>query len=353
MLEALGAFIMLGGERFLIRKTAVVFGGSGFVGRHLVQKLARQGMLVRVAVRSIESANYLKVMGDVGQIVPIASDIGNKDKVNSVIEGADFVINLVGLLFESRKQNFDRIHIQGARNIAEACEYYKVNKLIQISSVGASEKSESNYSVSKAIAERTVREIYPSAIILRPSIIFGPEDNFINLFASIARFSPGLPVFGCSFFPKLTLFSKGNFLDLEFFGEGGTKFQPVYVGDVIQAIVKCIESDSTNGNIYELGGPRVLSTKELMQLILDTIGRRRFLIPTPFWYLTLVASFLEFLPRPLITKDQVRSLKEDNVVSNDAKVLENLDVSSTDLEAVIPHYLLRFRKGNSRTLNSV
>ena len=201
----------------MTRKTVTVFGGSGFVGRHLVRELANQGMLVRVAVRNIESANYLKVMGDVGQIVPIASDIGDKDKVSPVIEGADFVINLVGLLFESGNQNFNRVHIEAASNIAEACTYSKVSKLIQISSVGASEQSESNYSVSKAIAEKKMRKIFPSAIVLRPSIIFGPEDNFINLFASIARFSPGLPIFGCSLFPKFSLFSKGKTLDLDFF----------------------------------------------------------------------------------------------------------------------------------------
>ena len=318
-----------------------------------MRELANQGMLVRVAVRNIESANYLKVMGDVGQIVLIASDIGDKDKVRPVVEGADIVINLVGLLFESGNQNFNRIHIEAASNIADACAHFKVSKLIQISSVGASEKSESNYSVSKAIAEKKMREIYPSAIVLRPSIIFGPEDNFINLFASIARFSPGLPVFGCSLFPKFALFSKGKILDLDFFGEGGTKFQPVYVGDVVKAIAKCLELGAADGNTYELGGPRVLSTKDLMQMILDAIGRRRFLIPTPFWYLTLVASFLEFLPSPLITKDQVRSLREDNVVSSNVQVLEDLDISSTDLEAIIPHYLLRFRKSNSGGLKSV
>ncbi len=337
----------------LTRKTVAVFGGSGFVGRHLVRELASRGMLVRVAVRNIESANYLKVMGDVGQIVPIPSDVGDKNKVSPVVEGADFVINLVGLLFESGNQNFNRVHIKAASNIAEASAHYKVSKLIQISSVGASEKSESNYSVSKAIAEKKMREIYPSAIVLRPSIIFGPEDSFINLFASIARFSPGLPVFGGSLFPKFELFSKGRILNLDFFGEGVTKFQPVYVGDVIKAIAKCLELGAADGNTYELGGPRVLSTKELMQMILGAIGRRRLLVPTPFWYLTLLASFLELLPRPLITKDQVKSLREDNVVSNNAQVLEDLDISPTDLEAIIPHYLLRFRKSNSGGLKSI
>ena len=181
------------------------------------------------------------------------------------------------------------------------------------------------------MGEASIQRESSNYTIIRPSVVFGDDDNFFNQFARILSLSPIFPLIG----------------------NGDTKFQPVYVGDVVKAIAKCLELGAADGNTYELGGPRVLSTKDLMQMILDAIGRRRFLIPTPFWYLTLVASFLEFLPSPLITKDQVRSLREDNVVSSNVQVLEDLDISSTDLEAIIPHYLLRFRKSNSGGLKSI
>ena len=331
----------------MAKMTVTVFGGSGFIGRYLVQRLAAAGAIIRIAVRDTAAANYLRPVGNVGQIVPIATDIGDEASLTDVVKGVDCVVNLVGLLNESGKQNFVRINALGAANVATSAAAAGVKKLIQISAIGANLGSSSAYSRTKAAGEINVQNRFPAATILRPSIIFGPEDEFFNLFASISRLSPIMPVFGCPTFPKITLFSDKGPLNIDFYGQGGTKFQPVYVGDVANAIVAAIEKEESKGKIYELGGPNVYTSKELMELLLATIGRKRLLVPVPFWYLNIYAAFLERLPNPLLTRDQVKLLRYDNVVGRRVKNLKDLGIMATAAEAVLPAYLARFRRTNS------
>ena len=334
------------------RMTVTVFGGSGFVGRHLVRRLAADGKVIRVAVRDIEAANYLRPMGDVGQIVPIAADLGDNGSVAAAVEGANSVVNLVGLLYESGSQNFEQIHKLGATNVAKASADAGVLKLVQLSAIGASRSSFSAYARTKAAGEKNVKKAFPGATVIRPSIIFGPEDNFFNLFAGISRLSPLIPVFGCPSFPRINIFSDKGPLNIDFYGEGGTKFQPIYVGDVADAIVAALESEETNGNIYEIGGPKIYTSKEMMELLLSTIGRKRILAPIPFWYLNLIAYFMEFLPKPMLTRDQVMLLRRDNVVGSRSKKLHDLGVSATPAEAILPAYLARFRRPRSAMLET-
>ena len=325
-------------------KTVTVFGGSGFIGRHLVQRLVARDAIVRIAVRDTEGANYMRLMGGVGQIVPIATDIGDEYSVASAIKGADSVVNLVGLLYEGGKQNFKRVHASGAAHIATAAAAAGVRKLVQLSAIGADPGSSSAYARTKATGEYNVKGAFPGATVIRPSIVFGPEDNFFNLFAGISRLSPIVPVFGCPLFPKVTMFSDKGPVNLDFYGNGGTKFQPVYVGDVADAILAALENDDANGKTYELGGPTVYTSKELMELLLNTIGRKRFLAPVPFWYLEFIAAFLELLPNPWLTRDQVKLLRFDNVVSRRANKLKDLGISATAPEAILPNYLARFMR---------
>lgn len=304
-----------------------VFGGAGFVGRYVVRALAQQGVRVRVACRRPEEAMRCKPMGDVGQIVPVAANIRNADSVAAAVLGADAVINLVGVLYKRGPQNFDTLHVDGVRTVAEAAKVAGVKRLIHLSAIGADEDSESEYACSKALGEKAVSAAFDGATILRPSIVFGPEDDFFNRFAALARLSPALPVIGPN-----------------------TRFQPVYVGDVASAVSSCLADEGTAGRCYELGGPTVHSFKELMEIMLAEIGRDRFLVPAPFWAASAKAFFLEhlrvpfFLPKPMLTRDQVRQLKQDNVVADDALSLKDLALIATPLNAVLPTYLHRYRR---------
>ena len=304
-----------------------VFGGGGFIGRYVVRALAQQGVRVRVACRRPEEAMRCKPMGDVGQIVPVAANIRNADSVAAAVSGADAVINLVGVLYKRGPQNFDTLHVEGARTVAEAAKAAGVKRLIHLSAIGADEGSESEYACSKALGEKAVGAVFAGATVLRPSIVFGPEDDFFNRFAALARLSPVLPVIGPN-----------------------TKFQPVYVGDVASAVSACLADERTAGQCYELGGPTVHSFNELMEIMLAEIGRDRFLVPAPFWAASAKAFFLEhlrvpfFLPKPMLTRDQVRQLKQDNVVADDALGLKDLAVAATSLNAVLPTYLPRYRR---------
>ena len=336
----------------MAKMTVTVFGGSGFVGRHLVRRLAANEAIVRVAVRDAEAANYLRPMGDVGQIVPVATDLGDARSVTAAVEGADEVVNLVGLLYEGGGQNFKRIHTSGATNVGSACAKAQVSNLVHVSAIGANSESSSAYARTKADGEKSITKEFPNATILRPSIVFGPEDNFFNLFAGISRLSPVIPVFGCPNLPKVTFFSSEAPLKIDFYGKGGTKFQPIYVGDVADAIVAALKSEETNGKIYELGGPRVYTSKELMELLGSTTGRKRILAPIPFWYLNFIATFMEILPKPFITRDQVRLLRYDNIVANKANKIEDLGISATAAEAILPGYLSRFKRPKSAALEN-
>ncbi len=321
-----------------------IFGGSGFIGRHLVRKLITKGAIVRVAVRDPEDARYLMTMGNVGQVVPIAANVRDEASIRAAVNGAKVVVNLVGILSESGQQDFYNIHTQGASNVARAAADLGVQKFVHVSAVGANAGSASRYAQTKIAGEIAVKSEFNDAIIIRPSVVFGSEDSFFNLFSGLARFSYFLPVFGCPVLPKPSFFQNGRALEIDFYGNGGTKFQPIYVGDVAASICAAIDSDIANGQVYEIGGPIVYSSVEIMQLILKHIGRKRILLPIPFWPLKIVGWLLQKLPSPLLTYDQVLQLKVDNVVSSQAKTLADLGINATPVETVLPRYLTRFKK---------
>ena len=329
-------------------RVVTVFGGSGFLGRHLVRRLAAEGGIVRVAVRDPEGANYLKPLGDVGQIVPWPADVTDRALVGAAVAGADAVVNLVGILFERGRRTFQRVHVEGAANVAAAAKEAGARRLVQVSALGADARSPAVYGRTKAAGEVAVLDAFPDATILRPSIVFGAEDNFFNLFAGMARLSPVLPVFGCPAFPKVSLFGEDGLVKVDFYGDGGTKFQPVYVGDVSDAIMQALSADDSKGRTFELGGPRVFSFKEIMELMLDAIGRRCLLVPWPFAIAELQAWILELAPVPLLTRDQVRLLKRDNVVSVGALTLADLGIEAAAAEAILPTYLHVYRPSVER-----
>ncbi len=303
----------------------VVFGGSGFVGRYVVRALAKAGKRVRVAMRRPHLGQDLRVMGDVGQIQLVQANVRNPESVARALEGATGVINLVGILFESGKQSFQSTQLEGARIVAAESAKAGITRFVQMSALGADPASASNYGRTKGEAEQAVLGLIPSAAILRPSIIFGAEDNFFNQFAAMARMSPALPLIG----------------------GGTTKFQPVYVGDVAAATVNALDS---GGGTYELGGPRTYSFKEILEYILKEIERPRFLAPLPFFIAQPLGAVLDAVFKlypfagPPLTGDQVVMLKTDNVVSAGAKTLADLRVTTLEsVEAIVPTYLYRFK----------
>lgn len=299
-------------------KLVTVFGGSGFLGRHTVRALARAGWRIKVATRHPGRGFFLRPLGTVGQIDFVKCDVSDAESVAHAVMGADAVINLTGILFQ-KGQTFEDVQSEGAAHIAQAAAAAGVSALVHVSAIGADANADAEYAVTKAEGEQAVREAFPSAVILRPSIIFGPEDGFFNKFAAMARFSPVLPLVG----------------------GGHTRFQPVFVGDVAQAIVTALSRQ--DGRTYELGGPGIYSFKELLQIILRETGRKRALVPLPFGLASLKAAFLQILPNPILTMDQVKLLKHDNVVSPTAAGLADLGITPTSVEAVIPSYLWRYR----------
>ncbi len=300
-----------------------VFGGSGFLGRHVIRRLAKRGARVRAAVRQPNLAGYLKPMGDVGQIEPVQANIRYESSIIQAMRGADKVINLVGILYESGPQKFTRVQAEGAAAIARAATAAGVRKLVHVSAIGADAGSASLYARSKAAGEAAVHEHFPAATIMRPSIIFGPEDDFFNRFAMLARMLPALPLIG----------------------GGHTKLQPVYVGDVADAIVRALDDPSTDGHTYELGGPHIYTMKQIMELVLEQTGRRRLLLPLPFIAARLQAALLQILPKPLLTVDQVRLLETDNIVPDGALTLKDLGVTQlSSAELILPTYLYRYRR---------
>ncbi len=307
------------------RSVATVFGGSGFIGRYVVKRLAAAGHIVRVAVRDPEAALFLKPMGAVGQIVPFAAGVTNAAAVGSAVAGAEFVVNLVGILAERRPGDFARIQADGPKTIAAAASAAGVKKLVQISAIGADPASPSLYAKSKGQGEQGVQAAFPAATILRPSIVFGPEDQFFNRFGSMASLSPFLPVIA-----------------------GDTKFQPVYVGDVADAVMAALTRPEAAGRIYELGGPQVYTFRELMAWILAETKRKRRLIELPMWLAEIQASVLEKLPGKLLTRDQLLLLTKDNVVGHGVLSLAELGIRPTPVDLVVPQYLARFQPGGGR-----
>jgi uncharacterized protein YbjT (DUF2867 family) len=302
-----------------------VFGGSGFLGRHVVRALAKRGYRIRVAVRRPDLTGHLQPLGRVGQIHAVQANLRYPASIEAAVRDADLVINLVGILFERGRQRFEAVHSFGAEAVALAAAAFGA-PLVHVSALGADEESPSLYARSKAKGEKLVLAASPAATILRPSVLFGAEDNFFNRFAGMARISPVLPLIG----------------------GGGTRFQPVFAGDVAAAVLTAIEGHATPGATYELGGPDVRTFKELMQFVLATIERRRLLLPLPFGLANLQAAVLQFLPTPPLTPDQVELLKVDNVVSDAARregrTLEDLGIDPVDMAVVVPSYLWRFRK---------
>ncbi|MBM08189.1 MAG: complex I NDUFA9 subunit family protein [Magnetovibrio sp.] len=325
------------------RKVISVFGGTGFVGRNLVNRLAISGAEIRVAARNFEVASLLKTSGDVGQIVPIQTDVTDIAQVANAVDGASEVINLAGILYPSGQQTFKSVHIEAARNVAQASAAAGVKRLVHISALGADLNSPSEYATSKAMGEKAVLENFKEAVIFRPSVIFGAEDSFFNTFASLMRFMPFMPVFGAPAIPNFSFDRQGGGL-INFFGNGGCRFQPVFVCDITKAIIQALESIESMGLIYELGGPRIYSFKEIIELIYTVTGRKRVLIPIPYSVASVQAMFLQKLPKPLLTVDQVKLMQVDNIVSGIVPGFKELGISAKPAEAVLPTYLNRFRK---------
>lgn len=303
-----------------------VFGGSGFIGRHVVGALAKRGYRIRVAVRRPDLAGFLQPLGNVGQISFVQANLRYRNSVDRAVEGADFVINCVGVLFEAGRNTFDAVQEFGARAVAEAARASGA-KLIHISAIGADANSDSSYARTKGRAEAAILSTVREAVIFRPSIVFGPEDGFFNKFADMARLSPVLPLIG----------------------GGNTRFQPVYVGDVAEAVARAVDGKATPGTIYELGGPEVLTFRQCMETMLKVTMRKNALVSIPFSIASLMGSVASLIPliTPPITVDQVRLLKRDNVVSNAAetegRTLKALDVTPTLLVSVLPSYLVQYR----------
>lgn len=307
-------------------RLVTIFGGSGFVGRYIARRMANAGWRVRVAVRRPNEAMHVKPYGNVGQVEPVPCNIRDDDSVRSVLRGADAVVNCVGTFDRNGRNNFTAVQDEGATRIARLAAEEGVDRLVHISAIGADPQSTSEYARSKAAGEAGIRAHFPQAMILRPSVVFGPEDEFFNRFASMSRFGPVLPVVG-----------------------DNTRFQPVYVDDVAQAAQMGVEGSAAPG-IYELGGPTIASFRQLMQMMLGIIRRRRLIVNIPFgiaavmaWGMELVQTVTFGFVPPQITRDQVRSLRVDNIVRDGARGFAELGITPTALDAVLPDYLWRFR----------
>lgn len=312
-------------------RIVVVIGGSGFVGRHMVQALARRGYRVRVAVRRPDLANHLQPLGFPGQIMPVQANLRFPELLARASASAFAVINLVGILYERGRQTFQAIHVDGVAAAAQAARTAGAERFIQVSAIGADPASRSAYARSKAAGEAAALEAFPGATVICPAIVFGPEDSFFNRFAAMAVWSPALPLIG----------------------GGRSRFQPVYAGDVGEAVVRLFERGTTAGQVFELGGPEILTFRQLMEFVLRTIGRRRLLLPVPWWLATVQGAALGLLPSPLLTVDQVRLLRRDTVVSpaagSDKRTLEGLGIVPEGIETLVPAYLYRFRRAGQYT----
>jgi len=302
-----------------------VFGGSGFLGRYVVQALARSGCRIKAAVRRPELALHLQPLGTVGQIALLQANIRDEKSVAEAVRGADWVINLVGILQPSGRQTFKAVHAEAPETIAKAAKAHGARGFVQISAVGADRLSQSVYARTKGEGEARALAAFPESVILRPSLVFGPEDNFFNRFAGLAALSPVMPLIG-----------------------GQTRFQPVYVGDIARAVTAAISGQATEGAVYELGGPTVYSFREILQKVCEWTQRERFLLPIPFWAAKVPAFFLQVLPGAPITIDQIRMLQNDNIVSaeaiRDQRTLEGLGVvEPRSAEVIVPTYLQRYR----------
>lgn len=307
-------------------KLVTIYGGSGFLGRYIARRMAKEGWRVRVAVRRPNEALFVRPYGAVGQVEPVFCNIRDDASVRSVMQGADAVVNCVGTFEKGGVNNFEAVQAEGAGRIARIAAETDVATLVHVSAIGADASAESDYARTKAEGEAAVLAQFPGAMILRPSVMFGPEDGFYNRFASMSRFGPVLALVG-----------------------GETRFQPVYVDNVAEAAIAGIEGRASG--LYELGGPDVASFRDLMKEMLEVINRRRLIVNLPFWLGSIIGSVLDFgsmitgrtLSNRILTRDQVKSLRVDNVVAKGAKGLEDLGIAPTPASAIIPDYLWRFR----------
>lgn len=299
-----------------------VFGGSGFIGRYLVRRLAHAGVNVTVGVRDPEAALFLKPMGDVGQVTPVYANVRKPATVARALQGADAVVNLTGVLHQG-DQSFSGVHAIGAKNVAAAAAELGITRLVQMSAIGADPASSAAYGVTKAAGEKAVRDAVPSATVLRPSVVFGPEDDFLNRFGAMSCVAPALPLVG----------------------GGKTRFQPAYVCDVADAIMAALQRDDASGKTYELGGPRVLTFREVLEFVLSVTGRKAMLLPLPSAVAMPIGLIMQLLPAPPLTMDQVKLLETDSVVADGALTFQDLGITDlSTIEGIAPAYLARFRK---------
>lgn len=313
-------------------KIVTLIGGSGFVGRHIARSLAKRGYRIRVACRRPDLAGHVQPLGTPGQVMPIQANVRYPASLAAACNGTYAVVNLTGVLANSGAQTFEAVHVFGAEASAKAARAAKANLFIQMSSLGADVESSSAYARSKGMGELRARAAFPGAFALRPSIVFGPEDNFFNQFAGMSRLSPALPLIG----------------------GGQTKFSPVFVGDVAEAVAKLIDAGEATGKTYELGGPEEFTFKQLLEFTLETIGRKRVLLPIPWSISKLLGIVLGVLPGAPLTSDQVELLKTDNVVSalaiSEGRDLAGLGIKPSSLQGIVPSYLYRYRKAGQFTV---
>ena len=312
-------------------KIVTVIGGSGFIGRHIVRALAKRGYRLRVACRRPDLAGHVQPLGTPGQVMPVQANVRYPASLAAVCDGAYAVINLTGVLASSGPQSFDAIHVFGAESSAKAAKTAKAKVFIQMSALGADASSASEYARTKAAGEAKARAAFPGAIVLRPSIVFGPEDNFFNQFAGLSRLAPALPLIG----------------------GGKTKFTPLFVGDLAEAVAILVDGGQADGRTLELGGPEVFTFKQLMEFTLHTIGRRRLLVPVPWLIAKIMGTVMAYLPGAPLTADQVELLKTDNVVSDAAtsegRDLASLGIAGQGIQGIVPSYLYRYRKAGQFT----
>ena len=298
-----------------------VFGAGGFLGRHLIRELTKLDYRVKIATRNPFLKGYLRPLGNPGQIELIKTNIFNVEDVKQVLKNCDYAINLVGILYETRKQKFNQIHSHFPYLLSNLCNEIGIKNLIHVSALGVKEKHSSQYIQSKFQGEKNIQNIFKPSVILRPSLIFGPEDKFFNTFASYARIFPALPLIG----------------------GGKTKFAPIYCVDVGKAIVKALELKNTEPKIYELGGPENYSFRELIEILLGEIKKKRFLVNIPFNIAKFQSYFLQMLPNPILTMDQVELLKYDNIISGEHPTLKDLGIQGKTIHSILPEYIYRFR----------
>ena len=305
------------------QKIIALFGAGGFLGKHLMRELTKLDYRVKVATRNPYLKGYLKPLGNPGQIELFKTNIFDAEDVKKVLHNCHLVINLVGILYETQKQKFNHIHAKFPYLLSNLCKEFGIKNLVHVSALGVKENHISKYMQSKLQGEKNIRDTFKPSVILRPSVIFGPSDKFFTTFASIAQFSPVLPLIG----------------------GGKTKFAPIYCGDVCKAIVKALDLNNSEPKIYELGGPENYSFKELMKILLTEIKKKRFLIPIPFGLAKFQSYFLQMMPNPILTADQVEILKYNNIISGAYPTLKDLGITGTPIQSILPKYIYRFRAG--------